>query len=206
MPAPGWRRPARADSAESRQLRQNAARSLCFLGAGTAALIRIHGGGATTQSGPPRPLAAPRWVGQTARMLHLMKLAVGVRDVPHLRTLQAARAGADPPLRHVTRNQPRRAAEVIDGGSIYWVIGGSMAVRQRILDITPAAAAEGPPRTALLLDPALVAVAARAVRPFQGWRYLLPAAAPPDLRGDGGVGAETLPPALRDELRALGLL
>jgi hypothetical protein len=152
------------------------------------------------------PLAGRRRLRQTGSMLHLMKLAVGVRDVPHLLALQAARAETDPPLRHVTRNHPRRAAEVIDGGSIFWVIAGSMTVRQRILDIRPAAAADGAVRTALLLDRALVAVAARAVRPFQGWRYLPDDAAPPDLRPDATPGVETLPLTLRDELRALGLL
>ena len=68
-------------------------------------------------------------------MLHLTKLAVGVRDIDHLRELQAERAGRNPPLRHRTRNFPRRHQEVIDGGSMYWVISGSMLVRQRIVDI-----------------------------------------------------------------------
>ncbi|HQU00901.1 MAG TPA: DUF1489 family protein, partial [Acetobacteraceae bacterium] len=68
-------------------------------------------------------------------MLHIVKLAVGVRDVPHLTEIQARRLKADPPLRHQTRNAPRRAPEIIDGGSIYWVITGAILVRQRILDI-----------------------------------------------------------------------
>lgn len=140
-------------------------------------------------------------------MLHLMKLAVGVRDLDHLRDLQAERARTTPPLRHLTRNQPRRAAEILDGGSIYWAIGGALLVRQRILDIRPAPDADDAPRTALLLDPALVPVAARPVRPFQGWRYLAAAAAPADLgAGPAAAGAETLPEALRRDLQALGLL
>ena len=68
-------------------------------------------------------------------MLHLTKLAVGVRDIDHLRELQAERAVRSPPLRHRTRSFPRRHQEVIDGGSMYWVISGSMLVRQRIVDI-----------------------------------------------------------------------
>jgi len=136
-----------------------------------------------------------------------MKLAVGVRDLDHLRDLQAERARSTPPLRHLTRNQPRRAAEVLDGGSIYWAIGGALVVRQRILDILPAPAADGTPRAALVLDPALVPVAGRPVKPFQGWRYLAPEAAPPDLAaGRAAEGAEALPAALRRELQALGLL
>ena len=64
-------------------------------------------------------------------MLHLTKLAVGVRDTDHLRELQAERMRDDAPLRHRTRNFPRRRAEVLDGGSMYWVISGTMMARQR---------------------------------------------------------------------------
>jgi len=68
-------------------------------------------------------------------MLHLTKLAVGVRDIEHLRDLQVERAEKSPPLRHRTRNFPRRHQEVISGGSMYWVVSGTMLVRQRVLDI-----------------------------------------------------------------------
>lgn len=140
-------------------------------------------------------------------MLHLMKLAVGVRDIAHLQELQAARARTAPPLRHVTRNQPRRAEDLLGGGSIYWVIGGVMLVRQRLLDIAPEAAADGSALTALILDPTLVPVLPRPTRPFQGWRYLSAEAAPPDLTAAAvAQGAESLPAALRRELQSLGLL
>ena len=136
-----------------------------------------------------------------------MKLAVGVRDIAHLQELQSARARTAPPLRHLTRHQPRRAEEVLDGGSIYWVIGGAMLVRQRLLDIVPATAADGTAHAALLLDPALVAVVPRPMRPFQGWRYLAADAAPADLAEAAAAGgADALPAALRRELQALGLL
>ena len=137
-------------------------------------------------------------------MLHLMKLAVGIRDLGHLREVQAERARLTPPLRHLTRNQPRRAAEVLDGGSIYWVVAGSLLVRQRILDIQPAEDADA---TALLLDPVMVPLAGRPTRPFQGWRYLAPAAAPPDLDAiPAASGGDALPAALQRDLRSLGLL
>ena len=140
-------------------------------------------------------------------MVHLQKLAVGIRDIAHLREVQAARAKANPPLRHHTRTSPKRTAEITDGGSIYWVIAGAMIVRQRILGFQPGAWDDGSPATAILLDPALVPVAARLVRPFQGWRYLPAADAPPDLSADAPPdGAAEMPPALRRELRSLGLL
>jgi hypothetical protein len=140
-------------------------------------------------------------------MLHLIKLAVGVRDLEHLRQVQMARAEANPPLRHHTRNQPRRIDEILDGGSIYWVIARATLARQRILDIRPDTWDDGSPCAALLLDPALVQVQGRPTKPFQGWRYLTANDAPPDLDPRGlADGADTLPPALRRDLEALCLL
>jgi len=140
-------------------------------------------------------------------MLHLTKLAVGVRDLPHLRALQAERAAAHPPLRHLTRSFPRRAEEILAGGSMYWVVAGAVIVRQRVLDIVADQRADGTPCTALLLDPALIPVLGRRAKPFQGWRYLAAADAPGDLDGVlAAEGAETLPAELLRELRALCLL
>jgi hypothetical protein len=140
---------------------------------------------------------------QIPGMLHLMKLAVGVRDVPHLRALQAART---PPLRHPTRHRPARAADVLDGGSIYWVIAGAMLARQRVIDIQTVVETNDGKRAALMLDADVVPVAGRVMRPFQGWRYLRPEAAPPDLAAAAAEGAEALPAALSRDLRALALL
>ena len=140
-------------------------------------------------------------------MLHLTKLAVGVRDTDHLRELQAERMRDHPPLRHRTRNFPRRRVEVIDGGSMYWVIAGTMMARQRILDIIEDQRDDQTPCTSLILDPEIVALAGRPTRPFQGWRYLDPDGAPPDMPALGAiVGLDGLPAALRHELRALCLL
>jgi hypothetical protein len=139
--------------------------------------------------------------------LHLCKLAVGVRDLDHLRALQAERLGRDPPLRHTTRNFPRRAAELLQGGSIYWVIAGAFIVRQRLCDIRAERGHDGVARACLVLDPELIAVRARPIKPFQGWRYLAMAAAPADLDTlEPSASEHTLPPALRRELRALCLL
>jgi len=140
-------------------------------------------------------------------VLHLVKLAVGVKDIAHLREIQALRAETDPPLRHRTRMMPKRAAEITAGGSIYWVVSGFLQARQRILEIREDAWDDGTACAGLVLDPMLVPVAARPMKPFQGWRYFAPEAAPPDLAALAAVhGAEALPEALRQELRALGLL
>ena len=140
-------------------------------------------------------------------MLHLIKLSVGPKDVAALSAIQARRAQTDPPLRHQTRMFPRRAAEILDGGSIYWVVAGFLQVRQRILDIREERWEDGTSCAGLVLDPVLVPVVARQQKPFQGWRYLAPEAAPPDIRpGAEARGLEALPSRLRRELRDLGLL
>lgn len=143
--------------------------------------------------------------------VHLVKMAVGVESIPHLeeiqarRLRQAAEAGAPAVLRHVTRNTPRRADEILDGGSIYWVIRGFIQVRQAIVDIAEHARVSGPPACALVLDPCVARTELRPMRPFQGWRYLPEEKAPPDLRADGAEAGD-LPPEMAEELRALGLL
>jgi hypothetical protein len=140
-------------------------------------------------------------------MLHLTKLAVGVRDVPHLRALQAERATRRPPLRHLTRMQPKRRDEILDGGSMFWVVTGALCVRQRIIDLREDRREDGSACCAIVLDPELVPVLARTVKPFQGWRYLAPSSAPPDLTTMQPVaGMDRLPPKLMHELRELCLI
>ena len=138
-------------------------------------------------------------------MLHLTKLAVGVRDIDHLRELQAERAERSPPLRHRTRNFPRRREEVVDGGSIYWIIKGAIRARQPIVAIGPAVGRSGRPRCGLTIAFPPVATLPLPRGAIQGWRYLESADAPPDLTR-AGAGAAKLPPAMADELQRLGLL
>ncbi|WP_363318604.1 DUF1489 domain-containing protein [Acidocella sp.] len=138
-------------------------------------------------------------------------MAVGVRDIAHLHALQTARAGLNPPFsaapdapRHFTRQFPKRAAELVEGGSIYWVIGGVVLVRQLVLDVRAETETDGTKITALVLDPTLVPVEPVPRRAFQGWRYLRPEDAPRDLGQNSGESE--MPEAMRRELAALGLL
>ena len=140
-------------------------------------------------------------------MLHLTKLAVGARDIAHLREMQAERAARDAPLRHRTRNTPRRAAEVLEGGSIYWVVAGATLVRQAIRDIREDCWEDGSACAGIVLDPVLVPVLARPTKPFQGWRYLQAADAPADLAAMAAAeGADALPAELLRALRELCLI
>lgn len=140
-------------------------------------------------------------------MLHIAKLAVGIRDIAHLRQVQAVRASQEPPLRHRTRSFPRRAAEIAGNGSIYWVIGGAMLVRQRVLEVIEDRWDDDRKCAGLVLDPALIAVEGRPTKAFQGWRYLADADAPADISAQGpACGADGLPDELRRQLQALCLL
>lgn len=140
-------------------------------------------------------------------MLHLVKLSVGTESVESLAAWQAsARAkGPDGLPRHVTRMWPKRGADILNGGSIYWVIRGAIQCRQRILRLDEVTGQDGIRRCAIVLDPQMVRVAASPKRPFQGWRYLPASDAPPDLGARRPNEAE-LPAALSAALADIGVL
>ncbi len=128
--------------------------------------------------------------------LHMIKLCVGVSEVE---TLEANAARSDWRIVH-TRMTPKRAAEIEDGGSLYWVMKGSVTCRQRILDITTVGEGKES-RCEIRLDSQVIRTAPLARRPFQGWRYFESKDAPPDL---SVAEATDLPDDLARELRELG--
>ncbi len=138
-------------------------------------------------------------------MLHLIKLSVGTEDVEDLAAWQSRRRARTGRACHRTRMTPRRRDELLDGGSIYWVIKGRILARQRLLDIEAIVDKEGRADNLLILGKKLVKTVPRAHRPFQGWRYLAPEAAPLDLDAVGG-GLSDFPAEMAAELHELGLL
>lgn len=139
--------------------------------------------------------------------IHLIKLSVGTQSVDGLRAWQKTVierhlgtefAGYHT---HTTRMFPKRREEILSCGSMYWVIGGQILVRQQIADLVEVQTNEGRKCT-IVLDPDLVLVNPTVRGPFQGWRYLQPQDAPGDL---GLAGAEDDLP-IRAELAELGLL
>lgn len=145
--------------------------------------------------------------------VHLLKMAVGIESVDHLRAVQrrrlaeARKAGGTGDLRHFTRNMPKRDAEVLDGGSIFWAIKGYVRVRQRIAGLERVTREDGRKRCAFILDPELVPTVLQPQKPIQGWRYLEPEAAPADLADSAASDADSaMPPEMAAELRALGLI
>ena len=128
--------------------------------------------------------------------LHLIKLCVGVSEVEWLET----RAATGQPLIVHTRMTPKRAREIEDGGSLYWVIKGIVLCRQPILEVATRGEGQAS-RCEIALEPRVIRTAPLPRRAFQGWRYLDPRDAPADLTT---AGETDLPGDLVRELRELG--
>jgi hypothetical protein len=136
--------------------------------------------------------------------LHLIKLCVGVSELKEFEEWRREEQRARRPMHHVTRMFQKRSAEILKGGSIYWVIRGLISVRQRILKLEPVTGRDGIQRCRIVFDSAYVLVRPTPHRAFQGWRYLEKSSAPPDLTKRSGLAH--MPESLRSELAALGLL
>jgi hypothetical protein len=148
-----------------------------------------------------------------AMALHIVKLCVGAISIDDLAHWQAGRLALrkarrlPPLLEHTTYQTPKRQDEVLDGGSLYWVIKGVIQVRQRITGFDTGTKEDGTACCLLLLDPELVPVRPVPRRPFQGWRYLTSADAPPDLgSGADAAALAQMSPKMRKDLADLGLL
>lgn len=139
--------------------------------------------------------------------VHLIKLSVGSDSVEQIEDWQRNRSKQriKGHYFHLTRMWPKRETELLAGGSIYWVIKGSVQARQRILALEEVIGDDGIRRCAIVLDPALIRTATAIKRPFQGWRYLKPEDAPPDL-GAARQNDDALPPALAGALSEIGVL
>lgn len=144
--------------------------------------------------------------------MHLIKLCVGVDSVEQLAAWQSLRlgqlraAGETPELVHRTRQMPRQREAVLAGGSLYWVIKGTIQARQRILDLREETDGEGRPCCAIVLGEALIATRPQPRRAFQGWRYLVPEDAPADFGPAGEAATDGMPAAMRAALAELALL
>jgi hypothetical protein len=138
--------------------------------------------------------------------LHLIKLCVGADSVAELEAwIKRKMKGGKKEHIHTTRMVPKRAEELIDGGSLYWVIRGQVTCRERILDIRPFTDKDGIGRCRIVMDGKVKLVEPRSRAAFQGWRYLEAKEAPCDL-SRAAPGAARMPEAMRRELRELGLL
>jgi hypothetical protein len=144
--------------------------------------------------------------------LHLIKLCVGCDSVKDLKDwvaerMKAAKKKGQPAHHvHVTRMTPKRVEEILAGGSLYWVIRGEIAAREKLIGIEPFRDKDGIGRCRLVMQPKIIPVSPRPMRPFQGWRYFDMNSAPPDLTKSAASGVAAMPEPMRRELRDLGLL
>ena len=135
---------------------------------------------------------------------HIIKLSVGSESVESLEEWQAHRLRQEGKLFHTTRMRPRRREDVLNGGSIYWVIKGMVQCRQRITDLEEFTDSENIQRCRIILHKDLIPVRPIPRRAFQGWRYFDPEDAPPDL--SKAMRKADIPPEMRNQLAELGLI
>lgn len=137
--------------------------------------------------------------------LHLLKLCVGAEGPDDLKGWQDGRADRWGGVVHVTRMWPRREAELLAGGSLYWVMKGSIACRQRLLSLEEVTGEDGIRRCAIVMDREIIRTAPSPRRPFQGWRYLAAEDAPRDI---GALGSEEddMPDDMRRALAEIGVV
>lgn len=145
-----------------------------------------------------------------ADYVNLIKLCVGADAVEDLHAWQTRRR-AEAEARgetfrptHITRMWPRRAGEILNGGSLFWVFKGQVLARQRIVALEPRDGADGIRRCAIVMEDAIIRTQGVPRRPFQGWRYLSAADAPPDLAGTRAED-DDLPLDMRLALADIGL-
>jgi hypothetical protein len=141
-----------------------------------------------------------------ADFINILKLCVGAESVEDLTDWQHSQRHRWPAGRsvHVTRMFPKREAEILSGGSLYWVVKGVILCRQRILGLEQVTEADGISRCALILDAEVIRTEAAPRRPFQGWRYLDPSDAPRDL-ARGREREQAIPETLALALADIGL-
>lgn len=142
--------------------------------------------------------------------LHLLRMAVKIESISHLKKVQAERFRQERKkggkyFYTFTRNIPRRKEELLDGGSIYWVIKKYIRARQPILGFEKRTNDEGRNYCAIRLEPEPIQVISHRQKAFQGWRYLTSEDAPSDLNLND-IQVDGIPIEMADELRELGLL
>tara|TARA_B100001540_G_C15382855_1_gene450895 strand:+ start:118 stop:546 length:429 start_codon:yes stop_codon:yes gene_type:complete len=142
-------------------------------------------------------------------MIHMSKVAVGIESLEHLADVQKGRRGQSADgqacVKVYTRFLPKRARDLEDGGSLYWIVKGHYLARQRIIGFETYTSDDGKKRCLISVSPEIVPTMIQPRRAHQGWRYLKDTEAPADM-SDAGEGAAELPAHMAAALRDLGLL
>lgn len=139
--------------------------------------------------------------------INLVKLCVGAEKVEDLINWQAMRAGGEASYTpvHVTRMWPKREADLVGKGSLYWVFKGVILARQKVLRLDEVIGEDGVRRCGIVLEQEVIRTQPAPRRPFQGWRYLKPEDAPADAIKSRESESE-LPPKVAGALADIGIL
>lgn len=142
----------------------------------------------------------------TVQPMHIVKLCVGAESVEDLLDWFKTNPSPFPSgeRRHVTRMWPKAEKRVLAGGSLYWIIKGAILCRQRIVRLDEVIGDDGRTRCGIIMDPEVIRTASAPRRPFQGWRYLDPKDAPPDL-AKTRKGDDSLPAGMAQALAEFGV-
>jgi len=157
-----------------------------------------------------RDTFGPQGMGGIVAHINLVKLCVGAEKVEDLILWQGQRAKAAEARGeaylpyHTTRMWPKRANELLAGGSLYWVFKGFILARQLVLRLDEDLGNDGITRCRIVMSRDIIRTQAAARRPFQGWRYLTMEDAPPDLP-KGRESDDELPEDLSLALADIGL-
>lgn len=141
--------------------------------------------------------------------IHMIKLVVGVQDMEHFQEVQQRNTidyngGRAVPVH--TRHKPKRDSDLVEGGSLYRVIKNRIQCRQKIIGFETIQHEEKGKMCLIMCDPEIIQTVSTPKKPFQGWRYLEPAAAPRDVGVYDAANDEPIPPELEDALRESGLI
>lgn len=143
--------------------------------------------------------------------INFLRTGVGVSSVDHLYEIQNSfrnmKDGGRDYAFLITRRTPTRANELINGGSVYWIINRQICVRQTIADIQTLEDEEGKNYCRIVMEKDLTLTHPVSQRHIQGWRYLAQEKAPADLRPfDPSGNHDDINSELADKLAAAGLL
>ncbi len=141
--------------------------------------------------------------------LHILKVAAGISSIDQLKMVVDRYSYHDPELGHImhmsSRNTPKRADEILGGGSIFWIIKRTIVARAPVISIREEERLDGRKGCQMCIRPEVILTVPQPKRGFQGWRYLKDNEAPNDLENSiksDGQGS----PELAAELKELGLL
>ena len=142
---------------------------------------------------------------------NFLRTGVGVESIEHLYEIQHGhrqiKFNGENHAYLFTRRTPTRANDLINGGSVYWIIKRQICARQTIADIQTLKDEDDKPFCHVIMNQQIYLTQPVAHKHIQGWRYLSPEKAPKDIGlFTPNNRPDDIPPELAAELAEAGLL